>query len=332
MQRYRMLIFIVLIFCLIFTGCQFSDNDTAPPSQDQSEIPVDRPPVLVDQQTTLATVYYTTTDRKWLVPLTIPINSTREVARVAVEKLLSGAPNDFVATAIPAETKLRYLYSSGNTIYIDLTKDFLDIEPEYANMALESLRATVLSLAEGYSLQLLIDGERCDSLAGINISEPFATSYVNPTSENTQGIPLVYYFSDQQAMYLVPQTLVISTNTVNEAKDATQFLAKTIVEALLLGPAETSGLSRTIWPGTELLNISVKDGVATVDLSAQVLGYGGGSAAEQMLISSLLHSLTSLNGVTSVQLLIDGEKQEYLPEGSDISQPLTIEAPLNLIG
>ena len=325
----RFFLLLIIIAGLLLTSCQLFN--TAITSNEETETPVERTPLLLEQQATLATVYYTTTDHKWLVPLTIPINATREVARVAVEKLLSGAPNEFVGSVIPPETKLIYLYTSENIVYLDLTKDFLTVDPENANLALQSLCTTVLPKTYYNSLQILIEGEIQDSIGGIDTSKPFSICKTNLVSENNEGFSITYYFSDQQAMYLVPQTVVIPLNEIETEKATTQFLAEKIMEKLLTGPDEESGLSSTIWQGTQLNSITVKDGVATVDLSSDVLGYGGGATAEQCLINSLVYSLTSLSDVKSVQLLIDGEKQEYLPEGSDISQPLTLDQPINMI-
>ncbi|MCL1816065.1 MAG: GerMN domain-containing protein, partial [Clostridiales bacterium] len=69
---------------------------------------------------------------------------------------------------------------------------------------------------------------------------------------------------------------------------------------------------------------------AYVDFSAHLTGYGGGAAAENMMLSCLIYTLTAIPGISAIQVLIEG-RTGTLPEGLDISKPLTPQAPLNLI-
>jgi germination protein M len=105
------------------------------------------------------------------------------------------------------------------------------------------------------------------------------------------------------------------------------------MQELVKGPPLNSDLVKTIWSGTRLLGVSYdsENRLATINLSKEVRGYGGGAAAEVLLVKSILVTLTSIDGVDWVQILIEGEKTDYLPEGTDISKPLARPEYINFV-
>ena len=52
------------------------------------------------------------------------------------------------------------------------------------------------------------------------------------------------------------------------------------------------------------------------------MSYGGGTAAENAMLGSLVLSLTDIPGVKGVKITINGQTP-MLPEGTDVSQPVT---------
>jgi len=298
-----------LLLCLmfLFSGCSRNKPEPLPAPEEPKE---ERSPFLVDSQEYVR-IYFATTDQKYLLPVTLSVKSSDEVGKIAVQKLLAGPENDFSSPTIPEGTKLKDLYLSGSTAYLDLTVELNQVRPENAQMAVDALILTVTEFAVADDVQILIDGKIQADLAGVAINSPLPRPKINFAGGEGQSLIQVY-FGDQNAMYLVPLTYATDNPDLPLAAMA----------QLLLGPPEGSGLYRTIWPETQVLGITLADGLATVDLSRQALGYGGGSAAESFFVNSLVWTLTGLETVESVQLLIQGEKLQYLPEGTDISAPI----------
>ncbi len=374
---------------LLFSAC--NEPEPIPPTPDLPPVAEaeERLPILEETELTDAQVYYATADGQHLLPLNININATKEVARLAMEKLLAGPPNSFAAAVLPSDTKLIDLYSSKTTVYVDLTAEILTIEAEKAQLAVDAIAHTVLPLAEGFNLQILVEGQEIASLNGVDISEPLHLSYVNldslsrawreANSEQAPGAVLTYYLPDPFAMYLVPQSRLFYATMINtdgeadadadgetdadaetevdvdtdataeasdqqgaaadlsedgqaaaSAPDLNQQYAVAIVDALLNVDPQ-SGLSTPFWPGTTLNSLTIIDNIAHVDLGGEVLGYSGGSTFEIMMVDSLVASLTRLPEVQAVQILINGRIIENLPEGLDISRPLTGGQLLNLV-
>lgn len=125
------------------------------------------------------------------------------------------------------------------------------------------------------------------------------------------------YFSDDQAMYLVAEKR--SLNTQGDQKQ----LASAIVNELIAGPKQAK-LHATMPQGSSLLSLEIANGLATVNLNQDFQSkHSGGSTGEMMTIYSLVNSLTDLQGIQQVQLLVEGKKLETLKGHLDISQPLT---------
>jgi len=89
----------------------------------------------------------------------------------------------------------------------------------------------------------------------------------------------------------------------------TTAVADAALTALCSGPADTeqaAGLSSAVPAGTKLLGVSIREGVATVDLSGDFAA-GGGSASMQARVAQVVYTATQFSGVTAVDLRMDGK-------------------------
>ena len=281
--------------------------------------------LIAQMPVTTVTVYYTTTDFINLAPLTVSVNETKEGAFVAVTKLLAGAPNQFVASPFPEGIKLVDLYAQNDTVYVELTAQILKLEKKKAAIALQSMAASLAQYVPDAvtNMAVVVDGKTQAKISGQNM--PLSLGAVNyyPKGGSPQATDplLMVYFSDNQAMYLVPVTQ--KTKGTNLPLEALQALAA--------GPPSGSGLSAVFWKGTKINGLTIDKGVATVDFSKELLDYGGGSAFESMMLNSLLATLTQFAEINSVQILVSGNKLDYLPEGSVVQGPLLPAKVLNLV-
>lgn len=91
---------------------------------------------------------------------------------------------------------------------------------------------------------------------------------------------------------------------------ATPAVGRHSLEALLDGPDgfETDiGMSTAIPAGSELLDIDVGDGLATVDLSGD-FATGGGSLSMELRVAQVVFTLTQFETVDTVTVLLDGQE------------------------
>lgn len=139
-----------------------------------------------------------------------------------------------------------------------------------------------------------------------------------------QEVELTLYFSDDQAMYLVPtkeKAMVADTSTAT--------LAKVIVEKLIAGPDKDS-LQPTIPAEADLLSVKVDNKIAVLNFNqAFVDKHPGGSTGESMTIYSLTNSLTELEGIDKVAFQVEGQNIETLKGHLDLTRP--VERNVSLI-
>lgn len=99
-----------------------------------------------------------------------------------------------------------------------------------------------------------------------------------------------------------------------------QAVIKAIFQELQNPP---TGLDKVIPQGTKLLDASVKDGVATLNLSKEFQkNFSGGSTGEQMILYSIIDSITTLPNVQAVQFLLEGKTEEAILGHLDTTKPL----------
>lgn len=135
----------------------------------------------------------------------------------------------------------------------------------------------------------------------------------------------------EQSKAAQPQETQMKVYFANE--DGTKLVAKTqpkqtgdkyvaAVNALIAGTDAQDAVSM-IPKGTKLRAVTVKNGVAYVDFSKDLVKrFGGGSAGEIMLVGSIVNTLTEFPEVKAVQILVEGEKVETIAGHMDTSEPL----------
>ena len=108
---------------------------------------------------------------------------------------------------------------------------------------------------------------------------------------------------------------------------ATKGVAGAAMTALLAGPnaregAATPKISTTIPSGTQLLGLSIANGVATVDLSREFES-GGGSASVLGRLAQVVYTLTQFPSVKSVLFEVEGrEVHAFGGEGAVLDGPV----------
>jgi hypothetical protein len=106
---------------------------------------------------------------------------------------------------------------------------------------------------------------------------------------------------------------------------ATPRVATSAIDALLAGPTpaeRASGDGTAIPEGTRLLGVSIKDGVANVDLTSEYQS-GGGSLSMQVRLGQVVYTLTQFPTVKSVRFALDGTPVNvFSSEGIVLDHPV----------
>lgn len=289
MQKYKYIIqknrIFIVVVCLLFvysmTSCT-SRSETADVS-----------------------LYYTNRDNSKILTEKRQVKVTREnpIHKVAMEELLKGPQDEGLKSTIPPGTKLLDIKIEGETAVVNFSEDFSN----FAGMMSETISVisvvnTLTDLEGIEKVQILVEGEDLVAPSG----EPYGAlgKYdVEEVNRDLSMTDIILYFSDEQAMYLMPEIRQVEKDKPIE---------KIIVEQLIEGPKK-DGLYPTIPEGTSLISIEVKDGTAYVNFSEELkTNHRGGSSGEAMTINSVVNSLTELDDIDRVMFLIEGKEEESL--------------------
>ena len=144
-------------------------------------------------------------------------------------------------------------------------------------------------------------------------SEGPSASPSGPTASPTPVETIIVLSGGVGVEGLVPTLQVIP---------ATTGVARAAIEQLLAGKL-ANGVSSSIPAGTRLLGLSIKDRVATVDLSRE-FETGGGSASSFYRLGQVVYTLTQFSTVGSVLFQVDGRTvTTFGPEGIVLDGPQT---------
>lgn len=135
----------------------------------------------------------------------------------------------------------------------------------------------------------------------------------NEKTEHSMNVK-VYYPDDSGLKLVAVEREIIVDDSVNKYTAA--------VEAMMEEPAEEN-LTRIFPKNAAIRNVTVRDGLATVDFDGGILkGFVGGSTGEEFLIGSIVDTLTNFPEVKRVKFLVDGKEIETLSGHMDLSMPL----------
>lgn len=144
-------------------------------------------------------------------------------------------------------------------------------------------------------------------------SSSFSSSSSSQSGSKAQLVNIKVYYPDENATGLV---------AVEKSIKDTDNKYQAAVEALMAG-TDKKGLANVFPKKAKLLQVTVSGKVAKVDFSRELQkNFVGGSTGEEMLVGSVVNTLTEFPEIQKVQILVDGQKVETLSGHMDLSQPL----------
>jgi len=131
---------------------------------------------------------------------------------------------------------------------------------------------------------------------GNNIASLPATS--NSASTSTEGKSITLYFADSSGKYLVKEERMLPK---------TASVARETVNQWIKGPAvKGATVQVTVPAATTLLDINIKDSIATVDLSKEFL-QSNAKVSPEVVLYSLVNTLTQFSTIKEVHIRVEGK-------------------------
>lgn len=230
---------------------------------------------------------------------------------------------------LPKKTKVISTDLKNGIAEINFNNEILEyktIEEEKA--IISSLVYTLNQLQNIQGVKFLFEGKVLDKLKfGTKVN---GVMYKENTLINASKVNLdtnmektdVYLFrnSDDSIAYSIP---VSCEHTCIDSK----YRFTNLID--LLANTVSTGNATLIPSGTRLISYNLVKSNLVLNLSGEFIRYGG-TTREEAILRQLTYSFSQFKGIDAIKILIDG-KEGVLPEGTDISKPISIPKALNII-
>jgi len=261
-------------------------------------------------------IYYLNMDKSKIVAE--EYDSTGAEGEALVEELLmklqSAPDSSKLRQTIPANVIVNSFKRNGAYLYVDFSKEYMELKPEEEILVRASIVRTLAQIGEGQLIAFTVNSEPLLSHDGTIVGSMSADSFVeNPGKQINSSIEttLTLYFANKDGTKLVKETRTVHYNSNTS-------MEKLIMEQLIEGPKK-SGTMSTVPSGTKLISVSVVDGVCYVNLSESFKNQNA-EVNEEIVLYSIVNSLTESQTVTQVQISINGSTDGKLRFTYDLSK------------
>ena len=143
----------------------------------------------------------------------------------------------------------------------------------------------------------------------------------NNTEIEIQKQTLEYiYPNDLETIYLLDNNDYVSRTTISASNQDILSKSKDLIEGLKVNGQKQdiipNGFKALIPKNTKILNIELKEGILTIDFSKEFTNIK--EEYEEKLIESLVYTLTSIDGIDKIQILVDGKHLDKLPNSNKL--------------
>lgn len=237
----------------------------------------------------------------------------QQQAQYIMELLLGGCTAEGFIAPIPVGTQLLSCTVTGGTVSVDMSSEYDQLIGIDRTIADYCITLSLMQLDGIYAVRLTVAGE----LPADRTSEVYTSEEVLLTSPDdvVRTVKVQLYFPDGGGTLVGEERRL----TVYEGETVAQAVVKALTERPLDSYADLYPL---LPEGFTALNASTEEGICYLNLPGSVAALLPEDAeAQNRMIQGLVDSLCSLEDVTQVQLMLDGEYQLML--GSvPISRPI----------
>ncbi len=227
----------------------------------------------------------------------------KEIAKFAVAQMIAGPQSEGNKALFPENTKLLSIAINGGVATLDFSKSYNEAHNVSALLLRLSIVNTLCGIngidgvvinVEGKPIVSESTGKEFGVLSLENIA--FETNDVQNGEKTTVSL----YFPQKNGDKLVRENRSIKLQSALS-------LEKAVIGELIKGP-EKDGCTRALPTDVKLIGIETKNNVCFVNFSSEFVSKTPSSSLTTTLsLYSVVNSLCELEGVESVQILVNGE-------------------------
>lgn len=248
-------------------------------------------------------IYYLNTDVTKLIPETVPVENDggEELVRELLEKLQTQPEDAGLRQTILPRVKVLDVSTTSYQIMVNFSEEYYELERAEEVLTRAAIAKTLLQVADYPYVTFSVNDTPLELEDGMTVGAMSEDSFLeNPGGQinSSQKATLTLYFSDKKGKQLLSEKREVhySSNT---------SLEKLVMKQLIEGP-KTSELLATIPSGTKLITVTVVDNICYVNLDEMFLNQNQ-TITEQVVLYSIVNSLTELEHVDKVQISINGD-------------------------
>ena len=273
------ILLLTLSFLILFTGCGSDQKDGD------------------------YVVYYLNTEGTKVVPQKIELTNIGGEAMVEelLQILATQPESSSMRQTIPSNVEVLGISTTSYQVTVDFSEEYYDLTPVEEVLTRAAIAKTLFQVTDFSYVSFTVESRPLMNSNGQVVGSMNADTFVeNPGEQinSSQKTTLTLYFASADGTGLVKETRVVhySSNISME---------KLVMEQLLEGPKK-SGSQGTIPTGTKLINVSVVDGICYISLDETFLNQNQ-EITEQVVLYSIVDSMTELETVGKVQISINGD-------------------------
>lgn len=206
-----------------------------------------------------------------------------------------------VVTAIPKEVSAVSYELSGQVLSLNFDSAYLGLDSTTEILVRAAVVFSFTQLDEVSYVSFYVNNNPIRDANGDTVVMVSSSDFIDKVGNNVnnyQNTTITLYFANYSGNKLRPE---VRTGMY----DSSQPLEKYIVEQLIKGPAE-DGDYGTVPQNTDIRSISTNNGVCYVDFDSDFLS-GASSVKDEVMVYSIVNSLTELSHISKVQISVNGD-------------------------
>lgn len=274
---------------------------------------------LADPEQGLYRIYYLNSTRTKLASVEYETDSGDADQLIAelTEQLLTVPDNPDYQAVLEEGVRILDASRAENVLVLNFNKEYSSMKPTREVICRAALAKTFTQVPDIDYISINCEGQPFIDSNGNPTGVYSGTDFVDSISDvnSFERVRLTLYFANETRDGLTAETREVVHNMSTS-------LERLIVEQLLAG--SRSGGNPVLPKGTKILNVSTTDAVCYVNLDSNFLS-GELEAAEYIPVYALVDSLTELQTVNKVQIMVDGSADELYRNSISLTAPLERE-------
>lgn len=222
----------------------------------------------------------------------------------ALQRMIVGPSQQDIVGAIGTQIGAVTYRIEGNVVTIDFQPEYYNASVSQRVLRFAAIVRTLCQIDGVTGVELTVNHEPIlDSkgqVVGVATPDSFlGNDDIKINDYEKTNVHLYFASEDGTMLKEVTKPVVYSGNIM---------LERVVVDNLVAGPRYNQNALATINPATKVANVTVKDGICYVNLSSDFLTKTT-AVSDEVVIYSIVNSLTRLSNENKVQIMIDGETE-----------------------